>query len=58
MLCRGEGGGVDVGWTLVVARVLVEERGPSSVYQDAGDHKGPPRIPSSTLAPTGMMYGK
>ena len=25
------------------------------LYQDAGDHKGPPHLHSSTLAPTEMM---
>ena len=25
------------------------------LHQDAGDHKGPPRLPSAALAPTEMM---
>ncbi|HEX6553049.1 MAG TPA: hypothetical protein VF026_09835, partial [Ktedonobacteraceae bacterium] len=52
---RGEGGGADVEWAFMVARGWGWDRVPSSWepgQPDAGDHKGPPNRPSSTLAPT------
>ncbi|HEX6554447.1 MAG TPA: hypothetical protein VF026_16900, partial [Ktedonobacteraceae bacterium] len=49
------GGGADVEWAFRVARGGGWDRVPSSWepgQQKAGDHKGPPNRPSSTLAPT------
>ena len=55
MIRRGEGGWVDAGRALMVARVLFPVltcRGNAITPPAPGDHQGPPFPASSALAPT------
>jgi len=61
VFCRGEGGWVDGWWAFMIARRgLPEDIGSSmkgSYPPPTGDHKGPPPIHPTALAPTEYWIG-